>query len=311
MRTLILATLAASASARRSLFLHDHDAQAAVAAQRAVSQPQLSDDQLELALKLGVDPRAVEADGSQLVTLAHKKAAAGQQADGGPFNAPVRVELYYEALCPGCQDFILNTLAPAYADPEIAAITQLVMVPYGNTRQSGDNYVCQHGPDECTSDVYGLCLLDKLGGIGTPAATSAAFDFFVCMEQNSGSPASGAGCFDANLPAAGFAWADVLSCAEDKAASDAVQALGATATPDHQYVPWVVVDGNQLENPDPLLHIICTTYTGKLPAACADSKPHMVEELSAYQPRMEAEGRGVCYAGQEYLSEMPSTMRKL
>jgi len=309
MRSLILATLAASAAARRSLFSHDHDVQAAVAAKRALGQPQLSDDQLELAKKLGVDPRAVEADGAQLLTLAHKK-AAHQQAEG-PFDAPVRVELYYEALCPGCQDFILNTLAPVYADPEIAAITQLVMVPYGNTRQSGDSYVCQHGPDECTSDVYGLCLLDKLGGVGTPAATSAAFGFFVCMEQNGGSPASAAGCFDANLPAAGFGWADVLTCAEDKAASDAVQALGATATPDHQYVPWVVVAGKQLENPDPLLHIICTTYTGKLPAACADSKPRLVEELSAYQPRMEAEGRGVCFAGQEYLTAMPMTMRDL
>jgi interferon, gamma-inducible protein 30 len=59
----------------------------------------------------------------------------------------VRVELYYEALCPGCQEFITGSLTRTLANDDIAAIVDLKMVPYvssiyDNVRALDDNFSC-------------------------------------------------------------------------------------------------------------------------------------------------------------------------
>jgi len=159
-----------------------------------------------------------------------------------------------------------------YTIPVIKAIVDLNLVPYGNTRVSGDVFTCQHGADECRTDLFGLCLLDRLGGIGSTIASEAAYDFFVCMESADGAPSSAPGCFDSTLgPKVEFTWEqDILAkCADDPTQSIVVQHAGADATPaDHQFVPWVVIDGSMVDNPDPLLELICTAYTGPLPDEC-------------------------------------------
>jgi hypothetical protein len=42
-----------------------------------------------------------------------------------------------------------------------------------------------------------------------------------------------------------------------------------SATPtNHQYVPWVLVNGVVVENTNDLLQTICNAYTGTPPASC-------------------------------------------
>ena len=45
-------------------------------------------------------------------------------------------------------------------------------------------------------------------------------------------------------------------------------AMKATAPTDHQYVPWVLVDGELLDNDDLLLKSICDAYDGPTPPSC-------------------------------------------
>ena len=120
-------------------------------------------------------------------------------------------------------------------------------------------FTCQHGPDECRSDLIGLCVLDLLGGINKPEAVKSAFPFFICMEKASGASTSAPGCFASSLAdSVSFTYDDdvLAGCADDDDKSIAVQTLGAAATPaEHQYVPWVVVEGNVIDNPDPLLEV--------------------------------------------------------
>eukprot|EP01036_Dinobryon_divergens_P033439 gene33439-43220_t len=184
----------------------------------------------------------------------------------------VFLEVYYEALCPGCQGFITGPLTNAMALPDIAAIIDLKMVPYGNTKKSADGtFTCQHGANECASDVIELCTLYKLSGnsssINVGDTSEDAFPFVQCMEINEGDPSKAEGCFGSTLKkTSSLDWETVTTCAE-KEGQD-VQNYGAAATPTHDYVPWVLVDGTLLSNTNLLILSICKAYTGPSPASC-------------------------------------------
>lgn len=112
----------------------------------------------------------------------------------------VPLDVYYEALCPSCQQFITTTLTTVWAMDDIVAITDLKMVPYGNTKKNEDGtFTCQHGPDECTTDVIEQCVLYELSGdlasIIDGTTSEAAFPFIQCMEFAEGDPSAATGCF--------------------------------------------------------------------------------------------------------------------
>ena len=50
------------------------------------------------------------------------------------------------------------------AKPDMVEIIDFKMVPYGNTKQNADGYTCQHGANECASDLLESCTLYKLSG---------------------------------------------------------------------------------------------------------------------------------------------------
>jgi len=75
----------------------------------------------------------------------------------------VQLEVYYEALCPYCQQFFSTNMADIMSKPDILSIINLKMVPYGNTQvDAAGVYHCQHGVAECMSDVLMQCLLYKM-----------------------------------------------------------------------------------------------------------------------------------------------------
>ena len=163
-------------------------------------------------------------------------------------------------------------LSSTLAHADIAAIVDLTMVPYGNTKQNADGtYTCQHGADECTSDVIEMCVMYKLGSgnisnIETGATAMQAFPFLQCMEQQEGNPASAEGCFSKTMANSGLSWSTVQACANTEA--KVVQDAGAKATPKHDYVPWPLVNGVVLENTNLLQKTICDAYTGPKPTSC-------------------------------------------
>lgn len=44
------------------------------------------------------------------------------------------VELYYEALCPYCMEFVTTQLNPSMGSKDRLAFTELTLVPYGNAK---------------------------------------------------------------------------------------------------------------------------------------------------------------------------------
>lgn len=183
----------------------------------------------------------------------------------------VTVDVFYEAQCPSCQAFITTTLANTLALADISAITDLKMVPYGNTKKNADgSFTCQHGQGECESDVLEMCTMYKLSGdinsIIDGSTSEQAWPFIQCMELAEGDPTKGESCFSSTLASSGLTWQTVVECSEQEELD--VQNAGMKATPKHDYVPWVVVDDVLLSNTNSLLSSICKAYTGPPPVSC-------------------------------------------
>eukprot|EP01040_Poterioochromonas_malhamensis_P009517 gene9517-10333_t len=159
----------------------------------------------------------------------------------------VNIEVYYESLCP--------------------------LVPYGNTKKNADgSFTCQHGTDECISDAYELCteyhLSGNLSSISTGDTSYQAWPFVQCLELNEGDPTKAQSCFTSTIAkTTTLTWNDITDCYNNEFLD--VQNEGAKATPSHDYVPWVLVDGTLLENTNLLLPTICKAYTGPAPASCS------------------------------------------
>jgi len=153
----------------------------------------------------------------------------------------------------------------------MVAITDLKLVAYGNTKQNTDgSFTCQHGAGECETDAMELCVQYKLAGdinaITTGETSLAAWPFILCMEEAEGVPSMGQTCYESTMNSTAISWSTISSCAQDE--YDAVQTQAMNATPKHDYVPWVLVDGVVLENSNLLQKAICDAYTGTPPESC-------------------------------------------
>lgn len=113
-------------------------------------------------------------------------------------------------------------------------------------------------------------LAGNISAISTGESAVKAWPFLQCMEQNEGASSMASSCFSKTMSKSGLAWSTVTTC-QSKEALD-VQNAGASATPKHDYVPWVLVDNTLLSNTNALLSTICSAYTGPKPASCRFSE---------------------------------------
>lgn len=175
----------------------------------------------------------------------------------------------------------MNQLYDTYhaLGPDVIALN---VVPFGNARLDASRQAvqCQHGPGECDANAWEQCAVEHV-----PAPVYV--EFLECLERR--------------LPM-GFA-ADVfpeelfLSCAVAVDGMDAhalkkchdnpmlrwqLQEKYAKATPEHDYVPWIVVNGKKMEEEtENLLDVVCKEYTnagGMAPPACSSAA--MIRELN-------------------------------
>ncbi|KAF2896205.1 hypothetical protein ILUMI_09964 [Ignelater luminosus] len=147
------------------------------------------------------------------------------------------VTLFYESLCPGCQEFITKQLYPAY--PKLEAYITLDLVPYGNIQRTYQNgtweFECQHGPKECTINKLEACGLAKSEDMGHK------LEFVYCVESSAENQA------DVNTIAKcaskiGLPDSEILQCALGQEGNTLLGLLGDKQNliaPNHKYVPWL------------------------------------------------------------------------
>mmetsp|Transcript_21972 Transcript_21972/g.30586 ORF Transcript_21972/g.30586 Transcript_21972/m.30586 type:complete len:276 (-) Transcript_21972:1135-1962(-) len=230
----------------------------------------------------------------------------------GATNSNVTVRFYGEAQCPFCRRFVTEAWPTVWNDPELRAIIDYDFIPWGNSyfptqdcggiddatydadvRQcwyqkcitNNDNLVkmeedCfsgepiyQHSKKEGQVDIYETCVKDIMG-------IDAAVSFTYCSE--------GSHMDDEHLPSARdlmekcITTRDGISCG----IADPVTAVqecfdvrgrlieinNAKQTPAHPGVPYVVVDGNPLDDPFSIKDAICERLEAKQGAAIEKPK---------------------------------------
>merc|ERR1719209_984847 len=158
---------------------------------------------------------------------------------------PVKVELYYESLCPYCK----------------AHYTQ-----NGN----GWSFSCQHGDDECKGNMITACAQSKLNNINTE------MEFVNCMESSSYPPNAGATC----AAQVGAEWAPIEICINSVEGQNLLHDIAVkqdALSPSLYYVPWIIVndfwsDDQVGDCQTNLKRVVCDKYTGTKPAACNQFK---------------------------------------
>ncbi|KAL2899303.1 Gamma-interferon-responsive lysosomal thiol protein [Bienertia sinuspersici] len=199
----------------------------------------------------------------------------------------VKLDLYYESLCPSCSNFITNKLPIIFING-IIDIVDLHLFPRGNAKLASNNsFTCQHGPDECLLNTVEACAINTL-----PAEYQILF--IECVETlvYKGKYTQWETCFK-KLSLDPKAVTDCYKGEEGKRFELKYAALTSALKPPHEYVPWVVVAGKPLyENYEDFISYVCKAYKGPLPSAC---KEH---SLASAQREKTNHVHRACYAEQ-------------
>ena len=198
-------------------------------------------------------------------------------------SAPlVTVQLYAESLCPDCINYSTSQLSDLMSS--IPEIVDLQVFPYGNAEETGPDddgsyeFTCQHGDNECYANLLEACAISHYPDVVMDLPTW--YPFYECMES---SPYNQNRSGDYNTTVAigcaqelDWVWLDwnlLEGCAGGEEGNELMHKV-AQATPEHDYVPWVVVDGVTVPDSGEgypagnLVEIVCEAYTGDKPDAC-------------------------------------------
>jgi len=185
-------------------------------------------------------------------------------------NKKLQFTLFYESLCPDCQEFMLGTF---YRDVYLnfGDYIDFELVPYGNAKIQDGKIVCQHGEKECEINKYEGCVLHYM---------KEPIPFIICLEsriQDGSSLQKAAEKCYYTFRVGPHVADQIIHCAASET-GDKFQREAAARTdqswPDkHRFVPWVLFNNVSIENYQFLLGglptAICEFYNGdKVPGHC-------------------------------------------
>lgn len=136
----------------------------------------------------------------------------------------MKVDIFYESLCPDSIRFIADQLRPNYQ--ELKQHLQINFIPFGKSssylsEETGQvEFKCQHGPDECFGNKVQGCVLSKL------ADQDAQVSYVSCQMR-----------FDAArdhqqcVIDAGLAWEEIYECTQSVFATQQQQHFEQVSSP--------------------------------------------------------------------------------
>ncbi|XP_042223481.1 gamma-interferon-inducible lysosomal thiol reductase-like [Homarus americanus] len=184
---------------------------------------------------------------------------------------PVKIDLYYETLCPYSIEFVVDQLYPTWTI--LKDIMEVEMFPFGNAhyKQDGEgwSFTCQHGNGECRANMIHACAKDHFKDI------NIEMEFVNCLLSSDYPPNAGATC----AAQVGQDWAPIDACVNSVEGENLLHEVAVEQEklkPALYYVPWILVndvlDGDG-ESQDNLKKVVCDNYTGTKPEACNSPAP--------------------------------------
>lgn len=156
----------------------------------------------------------------------------------------IDVNLYYEALCGGCMNFVENELYPTYQ--KLGKYINLKLLPYGNTQMSetpdsqGNHiFTCQHGKDECANDLYQACVIDKI------ADSKLQLEIIHCLMGSRDAKSKTKECMANAGVGPNPSFQEIDQCANGKEGNKLMYKLGLATNslkPPHEYTPWITIN---------------------------------------------------------------------
>jgi interferon gamma-inducible protein 30 len=155
-----------------------------------------------------------------------------------------KIDIFTESLCPDCMEFLQASLSAYQSNPSKTQLADIYIYTYGNAHESwnGSKWVfeCQHGNNECYGNFIETCAKAKLN-------KDEYFNFLICLDGSLIKSESE----DFNKAISDCLENEkvklILECANSDE-GDRLEHEVAQKTPEHDYVPWVVVDGRHDEN---------------------------------------------------------------
>lgn len=198
----------------------------------------------------------------------------------------VKVKVCTEALCPGCQEFVLKQVIPTYSSlgPKVM---DLQIVPFGNAMLSNKTVECQHGLGECDANTWEQCMI---------AVFPKPFEYLPMLECLENTLPMGShpekfppSIFEKCAQEVSLEFPKIQYCHDNADMAWKVLQRAAKDTPkEHKYVPWAVIDGKHMdEEHDDLLQAVCKAYVakgGSHPACSSKTTSSFSTKRSLFDP---------------------------
>ena len=153
-----------------------------------------------------------------------------------------KIQVYIESLCPDCVNFITKSFKDYYEQVNKPNLADIEFIPYGNAKEFFNettgkwDFKCQHEENECYGNLIETCIIQNIGRV-------SSYEKIICIESNIARLGRD---FDATLEYCFENDAQNLADIKECVTSDMgnyYEHQMAQKTADHQWVPWVVVDG--------------------------------------------------------------------
>lgn len=180
---------------------------------------------------------------------------------------PVKVNVFYETLCPDSRSFVMKQLLPSCQ--LMPHLIDLNLKPYGKAQtqvlpDGSFKFECQHGPLECQGNKVHACAISKVKD------KEVLLKYIACMISDNMNPeAIGKSCAQLH----GVLWEPILECSRGKEGDNLLYEYGReTHEISPSFIPLITLNGDRSHQAAILKNLtlqVCNCYNYPKPEECS------------------------------------------